>query len=145
MTNTAWTPIHVTTNAPLAPRWMGYVLLAAGVYNLAWGAAVILSPQAIFRLAGAEAPNYPSIWQCVGMMVGVFGVGYLIAARDPLRHWPIVLVGLLGKICGPIGFVFTAASGELPWLWGVTILTNDLIWWAPFATILWRAARKKTE
>jgi small multidrug resistance pump len=123
----------------MAARWMSIVLVAAGVYNLAWGAAVILFPGAIFRITGAEAPNYPSIWQCVGMMVGVFGIGYLIAARDPLRHWPIVLVGLLGKVCGPIGFVFTASRGELPWLWGLTILSNDLIWWAPFAAILWRA------
>lgn len=125
----------------MATRWMSIVLVAAGVYNLAWGTVVILFPEALFRLTGAQAPNYPSIWQCVGMMVGVFGIGYLIAARNPLRHWPIVLVGLLGKVCGPIGFVFTAVGGELPWLWGLTILSNDLIWWAPFAAILWRARR----
>ena len=41
----------------------------------------------------------------MGMIVGVYGIGYLIAARDPRTHWPIVLVGLLGKVFGPIGFV----------------------------------------
>ena len=41
-----------------------------------------------------EFPRYPQIWQCVGMIVGVYGVGYLVAASDPLRHWPIVLVGM---------------------------------------------------
>jgi small multidrug resistance pump len=48
-----------------------------------------------------ELPRYPDIWQCVGMIVGVYGVGYLIAAFDPLRHWPVILVGLLGKVLGP--------------------------------------------
>ena len=51
------------------------------------------------------------------------------------------LVGLLGKVCGPIGFVASAASGRFPWSMGWTILTNDLIWWLPFGLILWHAAR----
>ena len=91
-----------------------------------------------------ELPRYPQIWQCVGMIVGVYGVGYLVAAREPFRHWPIVLVGLLGKVFGPIGFLSAAASGDLPWAWGVTILGNDLIWWLPFTAILYGAFRAGT-
>lgn len=124
---------------------MTWVLRAAAVYNIAWGAFVILFPLAIFDFAGLERPNYPEIWQCVGMIVGVYGVGYWIAARDPLTHWPIVLVGLLGKIFGPIGFLNAAAQGRFPWAFGWTILTNDLIWWAPFAVILLRASRRRTH
>lgn len=86
-----------------------------------------------------DPPRYPSIWQCVGMIVGVYGVGYLIASRDPVRHWPIVLVGTLGKVFGPIGFIWAASRGELPWSLGWTIITNDLVWWAPFGMILWTA------
>jgi hypothetical protein len=73
------------------------------------------------------------------MVIGVYGVGYLVAARDPLRHWPIVLVGLLGKLFGPIGFVWYAVQGELPWITGLTILANDVAWWLPFGLILYRA------
>ena len=82
---------------------MKHWLLAAAAYNLAWGAAVIIAPTLLFNWADMELPVYPEIWQCVGMIVGVYGVGYAIAAYDPLRHWPIVLVGLLGKILGPLG------------------------------------------
>lgn len=124
-----------------APRWVSLSLILAGIYNLAWGGFVIVFPQAIFRLAGIAPPLYPGIWQCVGMIVGVYGIGYLIAARNPNRHWPIVLVGLLGKIFGPIGFVYAAATDQLPWSWGLTIVGNDLIWWAPFLAALYYAWR----
>jgi peroxiredoxin len=120
---------------------MGAVLAAAAVYNLAWGGWVVLDPGALFRLGGLESPLYPQIWQCVGMIVGVYGVGYAIAATAPLTHWPIVLVGLLGKVLGPVGFAAAVAQGQLPWSWGWTILTNDLVWWIPFALILVAARR----
>ena len=127
-------------NSPYnSPTWMRLTLLAAGGYNLVWGAAVVLFPAALFHWAEMELPRYPQIWQCVGMIVGVYGIGYLIAASNPLRHWPIILVGFLGKIFGPIGFLAAVLRGDLPWSWGVTILSNDLIWWVPFGIILYRA------
>jgi hypothetical protein len=70
-----------------------------------------------------------------------YGVGYWIAASDPVRFWPLVLVGLLGKILGPIGFLQAIVAGRLPLSLGWTILTNDLIWWVPFGIILWNAAQ----
>lgn len=125
------------------PRpWMKPVLLAAAAYNVLWGAWAVLAPLAMFRLAGFDPlPTYPQLWQCIGMIVGVYGVGYAIAAFDPYRHWPIVLVGLLGKIFGPIGFAWSVFRGDFPAAMGWTILTNDLIWWLPFSAILWHAAR----
>jgi len=101
-------------------------------------------PHLLFDLCGLERMRYPEIWQCVGMIVGVYGVGYLIAAIDPHRHWPIVLVGLLGKILGPIGFAKALADGTFPPTFGLNILTNDLIWWIPFALILWGAFLNRT-
>jgi len=127
------------------PAWMGQVLRLAGVYNLAWGLSVVLYPSAFFQWAGMELPRYPQIWQCVGMIVGVFGVGYLIASSHPLRHWPIVWVGLLGKICGPAGFAWAAICDTLPWSWGLLIIFNDLFWWLPFTAILYRAWRTHSD
>lgn len=128
-------------NKPQA-AWMTPVLVLAGFYNLAWGTWAVVAPQSGFRWAGMEPPRYPELWQCIGMIVGVYGIGYLIAAIDPLRHWPIVLVGLLGKVFGPIGFLMAALEGRLPWVAGWVNVTNDLIWWIPFAGILWAAWRE---
>lgn len=126
---------------PAAPAWMGTVLLIAGVYNVAWGAFAVLLPNVFWDWLAIPRPNYMFLWQCIGMIVGVYGIGYWFAARDPLRHWPIVLVGLLGKIFGPIGFIdayFIQGSIPTPWF-GVTLLTNDLVWWVPFGLMLKRA------
>jgi len=122
-------------------KWIRVVLLAAAAYNIIWGVSVVLFPSLIFRWLGMEQPNYPEIWQCLGMIVGVYGLGYGIAAFDPMRHWPIVFVGLLGKLLGPIGLLQAATQGPLPWRFGLLNVTNDLIWLAPFAIILWNAYR----
>ena len=122
-----------------APAWMRRWLQAAAIYNVLWGAWVVLFPASYFSWVGMEPPRYPELWQCVGMIVGVYGLGYWAASRDPLRHWPIVLVGLLGKIFGPIGFVQAIVKGSLPLAFGATLLTNDFVWWIPFSVILWRA------
>lgn len=123
-----------------SPPWARRWLWAAGLYNLAWGALAIGFPHWLFDLCGIARPNYPEIWQCVGMIVGVYGIGYLIAAGDSRTHWPIVLVGLLGKIFGPIGFAVAVLKGTFPPIFGLTIVTNDLIWWIPFGMMLWDAA-----
>ena len=123
------------------PRWTQHLLRVAGVYNLVWGAFVVLFPRTPFHWMGIPEPNYPSFVQCLGMVIGVYGIAYWIAADDPVQHWPVVLAGLLGKIFGPIGFVYTAVRGELPWSMGLTLLTNDLAWWIPFTAILIHSAR----
>ena len=125
------------------PKWMPAVLLIAGGYNLLWGAWTILFPTLSFELSGLNAPgkplDYPQLWQCIGMIVGVYGIGYACAAIDPVKHWPIVLVGLLGKVFGPVGYVFGVVTGQTRPDAIATIFFNDIIWWVPFFLILRRA------
>lgn len=128
---------------------MRTTLILAGIYNLLWGSWVVLAPTHAFTWSGMQWPDQPlvyvQLWQCIGMIVGVYGIGYLAAASDPRRHWPIVLVGLLGKIFGPIGYVQGAWLGQVPWSAGRIILFNDLIWWLPFGLILLHAYRQRSR
>lgn len=93
------------------------MLWAAAAFNVAWGLTVAIVPQWTLRAFGAPIPEsqvlWPELGARVGMMVGMYGIGQTIAARNPVRHWPIVLVGLRGKILGPIGFVDAAIAGRL--------------------------------
>lgn len=121
-------------------KWLKF----AAIYNVLWGAVTVLFPHFLFDVTGLPRTNYPEIWQCVGMIVGVYGVGYWVAARNYIRHWPIVLVGFLGKIAGPIGFIDALYRGRFNLAFGSTIVFNDLIWWIPFFLMLreaWRAHR----
>ena len=69
------------------PRGAEKILLAAAIYTIVWGPFAILSPLTLFRWCGFDPlPIYPELWQCIGMIIGVYGVGYAIAARDPIRH-----------------------------------------------------------
>ena len=114
---------------------------AAAIYNLIWGAAMIIFPGAYFNLVNIEPPNYPAIWQVVGMFVLVFAPAYWWVARGPWSHRHLVLIGLAGKVLGPIGFVWAATLDEIPASFGWTLLTNDLVWWIPFTLFLRDAAR----
>jgi hypothetical protein len=118
---------------------MGRLLVAAALYNIAFGIWAVGWPGHWFALSGMAPPLYPDIWRTVGMVVGVYGIGYAIAASNPLRHWPIVFVGLLGKLFGPLGFVSAVVAGRLPVRAGWLLLANDLVWWIPFGLILWAA------
>ena len=118
---------------------MRRTLQLAAVYNLLWGAWVVVFPNAFFEWVGMELPTHPVIWQGMGMVIGVYGLGYWWASYDPVRHWPIVAVGFLGKIFGPLGFAFNYLQDTVPAAFGYTLLTNDLIWWIPFLIILNKA------
>ena len=138
---------HVTTNQMAAPAWMKWMLIAAGIYNLAFGVFTIVFPDVLFQWIGMQLPRYPELWQCIGMIVGVYGVGYIIAAFDPARYWPIVLVGFLGKLFGPIGMVWSIWRETLPFHFGVANISNDLIWLLPFFLVLrfaWRCANDRS-
>ena len=121
-------------------RWPSVILVVAGFYNLAWAAWMIASPRDSFFWAGLEDPakplNYPQLWQGLGLLVGVFGLGYLFAASNPVRHGGIVLVGLVSKVFGGLASVIAAATGQGS-QWAVVVsLFNDMIWWVPFLLVI---------
>jgi len=101
----------------------------------------VLLPWQFFSLAGIPLPHYPGIWQGVGMIVGVFGVGYWIAGEDYRRFYPVLLVGFLGKLFGPIGIVYNILLYDFPSEFMLISLPNDLIWLVPFGILLVDAVR----
>ncbi len=117
-------------------RFHRLVFFVAGVYNIGWGLYAVYDPQWLFRLAGLPPLNHPQIFACLGMVVGLYGIIYLEVARVPERGWLLAAVGLLGKILGPIGLARLIWIGTWPKSTIVLCLTNDLIWWIPFALYL---------
>ena len=128
-------------------RFHRAVFAGAGVYNIAWGVWSAVDPQWLFRFTGMVPSNYPALFSCLGMVVGLYGVLYLDVARVPERGWLVAAVGLAGKLLGPIGMLWLIGNGSWPASALVLCLTNDFIWWIPFALYLrdaWPIFRAET-
>jgi hypothetical protein len=111
------------------------VFVAAGAYNLVWGLVSVVYPRWFYRLTGAPSARV-EVFSALGMVVGLYGLLYLEVARSPDRGWPIAAVGLVGKTLGPIGVLVVVLRGSWPAPTLLVCLTNDFIWWFPFALYL---------
>ena len=119
------------------PGWMPRLLFAAGAYHLFFAVAAFAWPHLCFDWAGIARPNHAILWRAAGLLSAIFGVGFLIAARDPIRHWPLVLLGFAKATLVIVLLLVSIFSKELPakslWL----AFFDDFIWWFPLAAILW--------
>jgi Domain of unknown function (DUF4166) len=118
-----------------APRTRSRWLLAAAIYNLAWGLVVVADPALLLNLVGVRVVD-PLAWRVIGMMVLVYAPAYAWAAWHRDRAKPIVFVGFFGKVCGVAGFLLALWAGVAPIGLGWIVLFNDAIWLTPFAAIL---------
>jgi hypothetical protein len=116
---------------------------AAAVYNFVWGSLTVLFPNLFFDLIGQPRPSYTALWQVVGMFVLVYAPAYWWAGRYPARHPHLIMIGRLGKLLGPLGFIWAVINGQLPLTFGWTNLTNDVIWWPSFILYLNAIARMR--
>lgn len=117
------------------------IFTLAAVYNAAFGLWASLWPRSFFDWLEMAPPNYPGLWRCLGMVVGLYGVLYAQATWKLDAGRTIIAVGLVGKILGPLGWMMTVHSGEWPRRTFVLIVFNDLIWWLPFSLFLLEGSR----
>ena len=116
---------------------MRSVLRFGGWYNIFAGLAMIcLYPQG-FRLLGIPVPEVALPIQLAGVLVGVFGVGYLLVDRYPIENRNVMLLGLLSKSIGPLFAFFYIANGQLPLVMIPILFFADLIYLVPF-WMIWK-------
>jgi hypothetical protein len=112
------------------------IFVAAGLYNLVWGLWTALEPRWLSRVGGIAMRDAPQGFAGLGMVVGLYGIVYLEVARVPERGWVSAAVGLAGKVLGPVGVLWLVLTGRWPPQALIVIVTNDLLWWAPFTLYL---------
>lgn len=113
-----------------------FVFALAALYNIGFGLWAGLWPRAFFELFRLEPPRYPSLWACLGMVVGVYGLAYAYAAWRLTAARPFIAIGLIGKLLGPAGWLLAVTGGELPVRTLPLIVFNDIVWWLPFTLFL---------
>ena len=139
MTDPIKKPVISTT-----PRWQTISLVLAGLQCLIWGLYIIFMPARSAITYGLERPPQEIfLWQGTGLVIFLFGVGYVIASSNPRQHWVAILTGLMAKVLGPVGIAWSVAQGKVPFevLWLLPI--NDVIWWLPFGLILFQIFQER--
>lgn len=132
-------PLEYPDRCCKAPAWMSRVLFAAGLFYCAVAVITACWPHLWFDWAGLDRPRLMILWRGAGLVAGAFGIGFLLAARSPIRHWAIVLIGWLKMSIAIVGFAGAVVFGELPANAALLAIIDDLLWWLPFAMILWAA------
>ncbi len=120
---------------------MRLALIAAGTYHILFAIWTNLWPFHSFDLFAIPRPNHPMLWRTLGLISGALGVAFLIAAKDPIRNWLIVLLGLVKSLVAGVIVGIAISAGELPLVCGVLLVIDDIVWIAPFGFILWAAIR----
>lgn len=135
--NREFSPHPILQNKIKRRKLHQITFLLAGIYNICWGLWVTFDPNWLFRFANMELPNYPDIFICLGMVVGLYGIVYLEIARRPERGFLLALVGFVGKVLGPIGMFYNIYLGTWKSSALIMNITNDFIWLIPFAIYLY--------
>jgi len=111
---------------------MHLLLKFAGGYNLLAGASMILFYHEGFKHLGIPKPEFSLPIQLVGLLVGLFGIGYLIVERAPVENRNILLLGFLSKLLGPLLAVGYIIKGDLPLSMIPVLFFADTIYLIPF-------------
>ncbi len=120
---------------PIRP-WMTFVLRFAGVFNTLAGFGMVCFYHEGYELLRIAKPEQVLPVQVTGVLVALFGIGYLLVAGNPTGNRNILTLGFLAKgICGSIALVHVAI-GNFPWWFGVVVFFADIIYLPPFLIII---------
>ena len=123
---------------------MRVVLVAAGFYHLAFALWAVLCPSHALGWFACTGPGHPLMLQMFGVISAILGLGLVIAAKNPIRHWPIVLLGSIESIVAIVMIGSAVFHEDLPSAALILLAANDIIWLPFFGLILWAALRAHT-
>ena len=123
---------------------MRIALILAGAYHICFAIWTNCWPHDCFNRIGMEPPAAMMLWRTIGLISGFLGLAFLLAATDPLRHWPIVLFGLLKFVATIIIVACNVWIERIPVASLIILSIDDLIWIPPFVLIIWATIRANT-
>jgi hypothetical protein len=93
------------------------LFLLAGLYDGVLGAAFLIAPEWVFRMAEVTPPNYWAYVQFPAALLLIFALMFVAIARDPLGNRNLIVYGILLKVayCG-VAFRYWFTAG-IPGLW----------------------------
>jgi hypothetical protein len=111
---------------------MWWLLRFAGTYNLLAGLVMLVFYHEAFKLLGMPRPKLVLPVQLVGVLVGLFGVGYHLVASSPEQNRNLLALGFWSKLLGTALAIYTVVRGDLPGWFLVVVFFADVIYLPPF-------------
>jgi hypothetical protein len=99
------------------------LFLIAAVYDGVLGAAFLLAPSQVFRMADATPPNHLAYVQFPAALLLIFAWMFIAIARKPVENKGLIVYGILLKV---------AYCSIAFWYWFMQGIPNM---WKPFAPI----------
>lgn len=109
------------------------LFLAAGIYDLVLGLVFVFFFKPLYAYMQVPPPNHDAYILLPGLLVVVFGIGFLMVSADPQGGRQIMLLGVLMKLvyCGTVlGFWFSSSIPVvyLPFAWIDLLFVLGFLW-----------------
>jgi hypothetical protein len=122
------------------------LLRFAGTFNLCAGLTLCVFYHEGFKLLALVKPEPVLYVQLVGVLVGLFGVGYHLVASHPLENRNLLMLGFWSKALGTLLALYhVALLGTLPWRFMAIVLFADIVYLPPFWIILRAIDRARSQ
>jgi small multidrug resistance pump len=118
--------------------WMKFVLRFVAVFNVLAGLFMLIGYHETYKIIGMNKPDISFPIQLVGILVGLFGVGYYLVAKNPIENRAVLLLGFWSKALGSCLGTYYVVRGQLPLQFVGVYFFADVIYLPPFYLILRR-------
>jgi hypothetical protein len=123
--------------------WPQGVLIFGGALHLLFAVWTNVWPFHGYDLFNLVRPENPILWQFLGLICGILGLALLLAARDPVQQWVIVLFALIKSAAVSTIVIRAVLTDVLPARSLGFLVISDLIWIPAYGYILWTALRAR--
>ena len=119
-------------------KWMKFVLRFVAVFNVSAGLFMLIGYHETYKIIGMNKPDISFPMQLVGILVGLFGVGYYLVAKNPVENRNVLALGFWSKFLGSCLGTYYVVRGQLPLQFVAVYFFADVIYLPPFYLILRR-------
>ena len=97
------------------------LFLIGSIYDIFAGLGFALFFKPIYEMFNVELPNHAGYVQLCGLLIMIFGIGFYLVYKDPVRNLSLIMLGILMKAA----FVIV--------VFGHTLLGSVPVLYVPFA------------
>jgi small multidrug resistance pump len=119
-------------------KWMKFVLRFVALFNIGAGLFMLIGYHETYQIIGMPKPEISFPIQLVGILVGLFGVGYYLVAKNPIENRNVLALGFWSKFLGSCLGAGYVLMGKLPPQFVAVYFFADVIYLPPFYLIMRR-------